>query len=242
MLRVIAIDDEPLILDNLTYIFNNLEDAELVASFLDPMQALKEYSELQPDAVIIDINMPKINGLDFAERIKELDPMANILFLTAYDNYAINAFNVGAVDYLLKPVTESMLRKSLQRIRAKSSGQNSVSQTGPHTIIKIPALTNNHIHLIDPADALYITVSARRVYCVTDSMRYELQHAIGYWEEALKTLGWFRCHRCYLLNLHKVCEVSLMFNNTYDVRLYNCTESIPVSRTYFKSFQKHFNL
>lgn len=241
MLRIIAIDDEQLILDHISYIFSQFDEAELVATFLDPHQALEQYGALCPDAVLIDINMPKINGLDFAERIKAMDPAVNILFLTAYDDYAIDAFGVGAVDYLLKPVTASKLKKSLQRIQSKlyAPVKSAVTTAG---LTKIPVLINNHIQLIDPATALFITVSSRHVYCVTENGKYELRHPISYWEEQLADQGWFRCHRCFLINLNKVSEVSLMFNNTYDVRMMNHTESIPISRTYAKAFREHFGL
>ena len=103
MLRIIAIDDEPLVLENLKYVISQLEQAELIGAFTDPRQVLHDYPDLRPDAVLVDINMPTMNGLDFAEQLHELDSNAQIIFLTAYDSYALDAYHVSALDYLMKP-------------------------------------------------------------------------------------------------------------------------------------------
>ena len=118
MIQAIIIDDEALILDNLTYIFQQLPDTRLQGAYQDPSKALADYPSLHPDVVIVDINMPYMNGLEFAEKLRELDKKANIIFLTAYDNYALDAFSVHAVDYILKPVTTSKLRERNLHIRS----------------------------------------------------------------------------------------------------------------------------
>lgn len=244
MIRALIIDDETLILDNLTYIFSQLPQAELAGSFQDASKALAEYTRINPDVVIVDINMPSMNGLEFAEKLRELDPQANIIFLTAYDQYAVDAFGVHAVDYILKPVTTSKLKKSLERIHAKEDGTALKPEPEEESVLplKIPGLLNNRIHLLNPEDVLYIEVNQRNVTCRTGKAVYQLKHNISYWEERLSNKGWFRCHRCFLINMNQVSEVSLMFNNTYDVRLHNCDAVIPVSRTYANAFKKYLNL
>ncbi len=244
MLQAMIIDDEALILDNLTYIFQQLPDTQLLGAYQDPAKALADYSTLQPDVVIVDINMPNMNGLEFAEKLREQSPQANIIFLTAYDNYALDAFSVHAVDYILKPVTSSKLKKSLERIQGKESAHTdklSISENSGRPL-KIPGLLNNRIHLLNPQDILYIEVNQRTVFCHTKQQQYQLKHNISYWEELLSDKGWFRCHRCYLINLNQVAEVSQMFNNTYDVRLHNCDTVIPVSRTYSNAFRDYLHL
>ena len=244
MIQAIIIDDEALILDNLTYIFQQLPDTRLLGAYQDPSKALADYPSLHPDVVIVDINMPYMNGLEFAEKLRELDKKANIIFLTAYDNYALDAFSVHAVDYILKPVTTSKLKKSLERIQRKESAhteQLSISESGGRPL-KIPGLLNNRIHLLKPEDILYIEVNQRTVFGHTQTQCYQLKHSISYWEELLADKGWFRCHRCYLINLDQVAEVSQMFNNTYDVRLHNCETVIPVSRTYSNAFRDYLHL
>lgn len=244
MIRVFIIDDEALILDNLSYILQQLPEVSLLGAYQDPCTALEDYSRLRPDVVIVDINMPYMNGLEFAEKLRETDFNANIIFLTAYENYALDAFSVHAVDYILKPVTSSKLKKSLDRIQGRKSAREehlSVSETAGRPL-KIPGLLNNHIHLLNPEDVLYIEVNQRTVSCRTDTQTYLLKHNISYWEDLLSNKGWFRCHRCFLINLNQVAEVSQMFNNTYDVRLHNCDTAIPVSRTYSNAFRAYLHL
>ncbi|MDY3917931.1 MAG: LytTR family DNA-binding domain-containing protein [Candidatus Limivivens sp.] len=244
MLTAIIIDDETLILDNLSYIFQQLDNARILRSYEDPARALEEYSSLKPDVVIVDINMPSMNGLEFAENLRAMDPKANIIFLTAYDQYAIDAFGVHAVDYILKPVTTSKLKKSLARIQGKEdthAEQLPAVEDGGRPL-KIPGLLNNRIHLLNPADVLYIEVNQRNVTCCTGSEIYQLKHNISYWEELLSKRGWFRCHRCFLINMNQVSEISQMFNNTYDVRLHHCSAVIPVGRTYANAFKKYLGL
>lgn len=244
MINAIIIDDEALILDNLAYIFQQLPEARLLASYQDPLAALAEYPSLRPDVVIVDINMPTMNGLEFAEKIRELDTSANIIFLTAYDNYAVDAFQVHAVDYILKPVTTSKLKKSLERIQGKESSHTEQIPylKGAGHPLRIPGLLSDRIHLLNPADVLYIEVNQRSVSCATADTVYQLKHNISYYEDLLKDKGWFRCHRCFLVNMDQITEVSLMFNNTYDIRLKNCSKVIPVSRTYAAAFKKYLNL
>lgn len=241
MIHAIIVDDEQLILDNLTYIFEQLENATLLKAFQNPVEALREYSLLNPDVIFIDINMPSMNGVEFAEKIRELDENANIIFLTAYENYAVNAFSVHAVDYILKPVTTSKLRKSLERITPRQSNAEPAIP-GSFRQLKLPGMRNNHIYLIDPADALYISVNQRELTLHTPDRQYQLKQTISYWETILKDSGWFRCHRCFLINLNQISEISLMFNNTYDIRMKNCDDIISVSRTYAAAFKVCLNL
>lgn len=329
MIHAMIVDDEQIILDNLTYIFEQLEDAAVQKAFQDPAAALREYPALRPDVVIMDINMPTMNGLEFAEKIREIDPDANIIFLTAYDNYAVNAFGVNALDYLLKPVTTSKLTRALQRIRQRpggtgqaavsapgaastggnasmgakaemaasastdgktspggraetaasastggnastgaraeaaasaSTGDNASMGTGasmaagtivtaaepaaaiPGRPFRIPGMLNNRICLIDPAEALYISVNQRVVSLHAAGHEYQLKQTISYWEGILAPYGWFRCHRLFLINMSQISEVSLMFNNTYDIRMKGCSDIISVSRTYAAAFKNYLNI
>lgn len=287
MIHAMIVDDEQIILDNLTYIFEQLEDAAVQKAFQDPAAALREYPALKPDVVIMDINMPTMNGLEFAEKIREIDPDANIIFLTAYDNYAVNAFGVNALDYLLKPVTTSKLTRALQRIRQRPGGTGQTAASAPSaastdgnasmgtgaeaaasastggnasmtpgaiitaaepaTVIpgrpfRIPGMLNNRICLIDPAEALYISVNQRVVSLHAAGHEYQLKQTISYWEGVLAPYGWFRCHRLFLINMSQISEVSLMFNNTYDIRMKGCSDIISVSRTYAAAFKNYLNI
>ncbi len=244
MLRVLIVDDEQLILDNISFILRQMDDVEIAGAFSDPVEALVQYESLAPDVTIMDINMPPMNGLEFAEKIREKDPKARIIFLTAYENYAIDAFAVHAMDYILKPVTTSKLKSSFDRI-LDEEGRNKEKlriREGVSRPMKIPGLRENRIHLLDISEVLYIEVNQRIVTCRTAQHVYQLRHSISYWEENLSKVGWFRCHRSFLVNMDKVSDIAPMFNNTYDIHLHGCDVVIPVGRTYVADFKRYFHL
>ena len=115
-LNVVIIDDEPLILENLKYVLKQFENIHIRYESTDAVSALEYVKEAQGIQIIfVDITMPVLNGLDFAERVFELNPNIRIVFVTAYEQYAINSFSVNVLDYILKPVTVSRVRKLLDK-------------------------------------------------------------------------------------------------------------------------------
>lgn len=118
-LRVILVDDEALSIKRLKSLLISCEIQPLyiVGEFTNPLEALSNIAELQPDIVFLDIKMPALNGLELAEKIQAIKPEVEIVFLTAYDRYAIDAFNVHAIDYMLKPVRKERLHKTMARLQ-----------------------------------------------------------------------------------------------------------------------------
>jgi len=251
-LRIALVDDEQLILDNLNFLLAHFNDVEVAFSSTDALAAIQLIGEQKPDAVFLDITMPLINGLEFAERVRERSPGTRIVFITAYEQYALDAFRVNAVDYLLKPVTTSKLVRSLDRLREgkdggsegadpKAPGQGAGRTTSTRSL-KIPAYQDNRIFLIDPSKALYIEAAKRDLYVVSGQGRYMIRESMNYWENALKGRGWLRCHRGFLVNTNYIEEVSPMFNSTYLLSLKGCETEITVSRTYIAEFKSFLNL
>lgn len=118
-MRVILIDDEALPIKHLKKLLINCEirPIQVVGEFMNPLEALKNIATLQPDVVFLDIQMPALNGLELAEKIQAIQPNVEIVFITAYDRYAIDAFNVHAIDYMLKPVRKERLHKTMERLQ-----------------------------------------------------------------------------------------------------------------------------
>ncbi len=116
MIKVIIIDDEKLAIDNLHNILKKIGNIEVSATFLDPIEALKCLENYDVDVIFLDIDLPRINGMQLAERIIEIKNNVNIVFVTAFNEYAVDAFELNALDYLLKPITESRLKKTVDRI------------------------------------------------------------------------------------------------------------------------------
>lgn len=116
-LRVVLIDDEPLILAHFEKLLSKIGDINIVGTFINPYEGLENIEQNQPDIVFLDIEMPEINGVELAEIIQSRWPFVKIVFVTAHSGYAVKAFDLNAVDYLLKPVQIDRLRKTIERLR-----------------------------------------------------------------------------------------------------------------------------
>lgn len=121
-MKVILIDDEPIALELLSRMLSFYEDVDIVGSYANPFDALGEIGKTQPDAIFLDIEMGSINGLEFAEVLIEKLATVKIVFVTAYSQYAVDAFEVNAIDYLLKPIQEKRLTKTIERLKEEIGG------------------------------------------------------------------------------------------------------------------------
>src|SRR5690606_16533957 len=116
-MRVIVVDDEQLGLARMEKLIEEIEGVQLIGTFIDPHRALHALKKEQPDIVFLDIEMPEINGIELAEKIQNFNSSVHIVFITAYSNYAIKAFEINALDYLLKPIMRDRLLKTISRLR-----------------------------------------------------------------------------------------------------------------------------
>ncbi len=258
MLKAMLVDDEQPTLDNLLFILKSFPEISVALSTTDPGAILDALPLTQPDVVFLDINIPLINGFELAEKINEICPKCLLVFITAYDQYALEAFGANAVGYLLKPVTTSKMRKTVERLLSLSNmeGPSRHSESSAilspekaeskqemnDNVIKIPVYNSNNIQMIDPKDALFFTVIAHDVFLVTAKGKYRVRNSLNYWEEKLKDRHYFRCHRGYLINLDKLNSVSPMFNSTYMIKMQGSSEEVVVSRNYSAKFRELLNL
>jgi len=118
-MKTILVDDEELLLHEMERLLADYPDLELVGSYTDPMKALKEIESTRPELAFLDIEMRTLSGLELAEQLLQQNPDMNVLFVTAYDQYAVDAFEINAIDYILKPVRPERLQKTMERIRRK---------------------------------------------------------------------------------------------------------------------------
>ena len=241
MIRVITLDDEQLALDNLNFILKKFPELDIILSTTDANTALDSLQTLKPDLIFADISMPEINGMEIAEKVLELKLTTKVIFITAYEQYALDAFRVNAVDYILKPVTTSKVRHSLDKITSLSQGRPDPSLKA-HGEFRIIGTQNNRFYIIRPEDGQFIKMELRDLILITQSGEYVLRHSISYWEENLVPYGWFRCHKGYLVNMNQIEAIYPMFNSTYNVKIKNQKEAIPVSRTYIKEFRALLNI
>lgn len=240
MLKVILLDDEEMLLHHLKNILQQFPNVEVVFETDSPDKVLKCFREKEANLIFADISMPEMNGLELAERIFALDPAMKLIFITAYEQYALEAFRVNAVDYILKPVTTSKIRKALEKLERIDTAMEmeNVFQEKKEEVLRIIGMQNNKYYVFRPEEGKLIKTVLREQILVTAKGEYVLKNSLAYWEEKLKDHGWFRCHKAYIVNMNEIEEVYPMFNYTYNVRMKGVKEDIPVSRTFLKRFKE----
>lgn len=239
-MKVIIIDDEPAALENFSYAIKQYENVEVMGVFTDPLEALERLEALKSDAVFLDIEMPQMNGFTVAEEIYEILPDVRIIFITGYDEYAVKAFDINAIDYVLKPVSRSRLKQTIEKL-SKSWGEildDRSSSLFRKQINKVIAWRGDRIVLLDPDQVLYFYADEGNVIVVTQRECYRVKETLNYWEERMSQLNFFRCHRAFLINIDKIRVILPMFNNTYHIRFANHPDIIPVSRKYAKELKR----
>ena len=252
MIRVIIVDDEQPAIEELSYILSKYDEIDVVGKYNDGVQALEEIKSCQPDVVFLDISMPEIDGFMLAQQIINLNQNINIIFATAYNEYAVKAFEINAVDYILKPLEDARLNITISKIKDRVNNNVKQNNRNIEKVIdvstnklktkKIPVWKGERIALIDPSDILYCNVENSDTYIVTDNQAFYTADTLCKLEKVLEDLNFFRCHRSYLINLEKIDEIIPWFNKTYAVKLENCIKEIPISRRQSCQFKKMFNL
>lgn len=247
-LNVMIVDDEQLILDNMKFILKQFQEIHISYEFTDAFAALAQIQQTPDiDLIFVDISMPILNGLDFAERVFGIDPGIKIVFVTAYEKYAVDSFGVNTVDYILKPPTAARIQRVLDKIEKMSKGERKEKEPSGSleldaSVAKLVGMKNNQYFVIDPDEAYYIMALDRELLMYTKKEEYRLKHNISFWEGRLKGMGWIRCHRSFLINIDHIKKISPMFNSTYSISLEGREEEIPVSRSYIGEFKKALNL
>jgi two-component system LytT family response regulator len=218
MLRAILIDDEPECLRSLAHdLAQHCPGVEIVAQCASGKDAIKEIHTLKPDVLFLDIDMPYINGFDLLEMVPDSD--FEVIFTTAYDKYAIQAFRISAVDYLLKPIETDALRDAVEKVRILREKGNAPKQIN-FLIQQIKDLENNNVRKIalPTFDGLVFIHMDDILYCQSDGAyshvffvdgsKMYISKTLRYLEDALCNFHFFRVHNSYIVNLNHVKKYS----------------------------------
>lgn len=234
-MKVIIIDDEPLARSLLEELLEEEENIDVIASCNDGFEGLKAIQEHQPDLIFLDIQMPKITGFELLELI-EKPPV--VIFTTAYDEYALKAFEVNALDYLLKPFDKARLQKALEKAQKapvnKMPEMNMENQETkfmqlPEQAQRIVVKEGNNIKIIPLPEILYIEAADDYAKIFTAEKYYLKHQRMMHFEQQLPVQQFVRVHRSYIVNLRHIQKVELYEKEQYCVRLRNQAK-IPVSR------------
>lgn len=247
VIRVLIAEDERLAREELSYYLSQEADIELVPCAVNGRELLEKVEEYEPDVVFLDIKMPEMEGVQAARMLSSRKHQPLIVFCTAYENYALDAFSLNAVDYLLKPTEPHRLKETLQRLRNRllKTGQGGASAkegampTGlPTKVAKLLIEEQNRFVVLDPETILYAVRDERIIQIHTLHETVSSKMTLQQLEEKLQSHSFFRTHRSYLVNLHYVAELVPWFNGAYNLKLKSGKTQIPVSRSYARELLK----
>ncbi len=255
-MRTIIVDDEMPAVRELRFLLSQYPEIEVVGEAYDGEEALELVKKLQPDVVFLDIHMTNRDGMATAREIMTLPTSPLIVFATGYDKYALEAFEVNAIDYLLKPFQEDRVETTIIRImnRIETRGRTTkeLSEKDVEKMLhqtfnlkladKLAVWEGERIKIIDYHEILYISVDGRQCTVHTQHGNYIAYMNLKDLESKLPTDKFLRTHRAYIVNLGNIDEIKLWFNNTFLIQMKNCRDEIPVSRTYIKSFRNAIGL
>jgi len=214
-IRTLVVDDEQLARERLVGFLSRVGDVALVGQAGDGIEALRLIEEERPDVVFLDVQMPGMDGFEVLRSLRA--PRPHVVFSTAFDEYAIRAFEVGAVDYLLKPYARARVEESLGRVRSRLAGAGDHpdweglirkldERRVPH-VNHVPVHSGKRILIIPVADVLWFGVEYRLVYAHTAERAYMTNYTLRELEERLDPAVFFRAHKSSLVNLEHVREI-----------------------------------
>lgn len=235
MIRAVVVDDEELARRSLIAVLRGEPDIEIVAEAANGLEALERIGEHEPAVVFLDIEMPGLNGFEVLENLKAA-PL--IVFVTAYDEYAVRAFEASAIDYLLKPIQPQRVHQAVERVRASiergtapgaEALRKLLADLRPAAPRKIAARKGKRIVLLSLKEITRAAIEDKLVFLHTANERFLTDKSIAELETQLETGGFFRISRGELVNLEYVREIVPWFSGTFKVRLSTGVE-LDVSR------------
>ena len=257
-LSAVIVDDEQLARDELAYLLKNVDDVNVVAQGKNGVEAVNLIREHNPDLVFLDVQMPGLDGIGVIKKlIDKKVPLPKIVFATAFDQYAVKAFEVNAVDYLLKPFDKNRVAQTIQRAKTKLETRGGPSEKletlvrmlesqKPRTA-QILLKAGGRLFLVNQKDICFASIDDGVITVVTSGPNgMEGQSNCRTLEELLDSLDpnlFWRAHRGYLVNINRIKEVVPWFKSSYQLRMDDKKQmEIPVSRAQTKRLRELFGL
>lgn len=237
MIRALIVDDELHAREEIELLFSGHEDARIVGSCANAIEALKLINRERPDVVFLDIQMPRISGIELIGML-DRDDMPHIVFVTAFDEYAVAAFEENAFDYLLKPIEPERFEKTLDRIRKANGARQSLSGLDIPELTQIPCFTGNRIRLVRLTEVEYVYSDMSGVHVVTGEGESHTDMTLKVLEEKTDLI---QCHRQCLVRLDMAREIKLLDNGSAEI-LTRSGRTAPVSRRNLRDLKERFGL
>jgi two-component system LytT family response regulator/two-component system response regulator LytT len=254
-LSTVVVDDEQLACDELSYLLRDFPEVEVIATGSNGFEAMELIRKMEPDLVFMDVNMPGLDGMGVVRQLREKGvELPHIIFVTAYDQYAVEAFRLEALDYLLKPVDKVRLAESIERARRavqerkapELPGAGTAAAPAPQTAprSKLAVRCNNRHFIVDANDVIYATIDNGLITLVTTTLEgHSNYRTIEDLQAALDRDQFWRVHRSYLVNINRIKEVVPWFKSSYQLRMDDKKHTeVPVSRVQTRRLRELFKL
>jgi two-component system, LytTR family, response regulator len=247
MKTIAIIDDEQLARDLVKEYLATHTDLQVVAECSNGFEGVKSITEHKPDLVILDIQMPKISGFEMLEL---LDEVPAVIFATAFDEYALKAFEANAVDYLLKPFSKERFDAAIMKWRSqrKAGAQDEKisaliqdARVQPDSLRRIVVREGRNIAMLSVDDITYIEAFDDYVKLFTKETFFLKKKTMGFYESSLDPEQFFRTHRSFIINLRQLTRIEKMEKNSYLAFLKD-GEKIPVSRSSYARLKEKLGL
>jgi len=238
-LKTLIVDDEAPARSELRYLLERIPNVRIIGEATNSTEALELIKALNYDLILIDIQMPGLSGLDVVTAIKELPNVPAVVFVTAYGEYAVKAFELDAVDYLMKPIDEERLTHTIDKVDKRLSvvqpaavvKQDVRQEKSVIDIERIPVESKGKTLLLPMRDIVYISSRNDIVFVHTADNTFITRFTLKTLEERLASKSFLRVHRGYIVNLRHVIEIVPMYGRSYVLKVRcNQQNEIPVSR------------
>jgi len=226
-MRAFLVDDEALALKRLSRMLAATGRVSIAGFSTDPVEAVQAIAEAKPDVLFLDIEMPELNGF---QMLSQLDPQPMVVFTTAYDQYALKAFGVNSVDYLLKPIEAAQLNRALDKIERMRGGieprpelrellERLMAARQPEYPDRIASRIGERVEFVELARVTHFFASDKLTYAATAAKNYMIDHTIQELEQRLDPRKFIRIHRATLVNIDSVHELHAWFAGRMELRL-----------------------
>jgi two-component system response regulator LytT len=259
-LRTIVVDDEQLAREELCFLLQQIDGIEVVGQAGNGVEALRVIEEYQPDLVMLDVQMPGLTGFEVARRVVQAGIDSHVVFVTAFDQYAIDAFDVNAVDYLLKPVEPARLSTAVDRVRkrrAAGRAEGADGKNGPDLDRLIQMLSDrqgrreqlavkvdDRFLLVHADEVVHASVEEDQIRVVTNSLSGTSNYrTLDELQTRLDPAVFWRVHRSHLVNINKIKEIVPWFSRNYILKMKDAKGTeIPVSRSQTRRLREYLKL
>ena len=244
-MRIAVVDDERPARSELVYLIRQCRPDAEIEEADRPDKLLRLLESMEFDVCFVDIDLGGANGTTLASMIRSHSPRTRIVFATAFREYAVKAFELGATDYLLKPFDFERVMKTMERLREDlpAAGEKSGEKAGDAAVSPLNRLMVNTAvgyRVLDVTQIVYIETENRACRIHTEKESFLQNEPLSYYESRLRGNRFFRTHKSFIVNLDRVEEMVPMYSGTYGLKLRGSKEILPVGRTQMKEFRSLF--